>query len=226
MSRLESTLSKRKITKQRIIARKFSRKYYDTSSIKAKMRVFAFPIMALMANQKSTYTIAQQRNTRFDTDSKSIGADNQCSACISNDIDDFVGNVTDSKRTIKGFGGMSKSNIMTGTILWKWEDSDGRVHRFKIPNSYYVPKGEVRLLSPQHWAQTQIKQGKSSPRGIGCNTYHDKVTMYWGDGEYKIDIPINKKTTWRRSGQCQDIQNLGYSASKHRLIMKKNVRTR
>ena len=193
MGRLESTYAKRKISKRRLIARRFSNQYHNTTGIKAKIRVIAFPIMALMANQKSTYTIAQQRNAKFDTDSKSIGVDNRCSACISNDIDDFIGNVTDSKRTIKGFGGTNINNIMTGTILWKWEDSDGRVHHFKIPNSYYVPRGEVKLLSPQHWAQTQIKQGKSSPGGIGCNTYHDRVTMYWGDGDYEIDIPINKK---------------------------------
>jgi len=50
----------------------------------------------------------------FDTDSRSIGIDNRCSACISHDIADFVDTPRPIPGTIKGFGGghahqMSKS---------------------------------------------------------------------------------------------------------------------
>jgi hypothetical protein len=49
------------------------------------------------------------------------------------------------------------ANIKTGTLLWSWENDNGVVTAFRIPNSYYVSSGKVRLLSPQHWAQTQGK---------------------------------------------------------------------
>ena len=71
------------------------------------------------------------------------------------DLNDFVGEAHKSDRVIKGFAGSRTTNVKRGTILWKWEDDMGQVHEFLIPNSYYVPQGGCRLLSPQHWARTQ-----------------------------------------------------------------------
>ena len=93
----------------------------------------------------------QQRHVKFDSDSKLIGIDNRCSACISPDIDDFIGKVTKTDKTIRGFGGQKVCNVYTGTIGWSWYDDQGKLHKFKIPHSYYVPDAEARLLSPQHW---------------------------------------------------------------------------
>ena len=56
--------------------------------------------------------------TVFDTDSNAIGIDNRCSACLSHDIDDFVGPVTNTNRRIKGFGGETLLNVYIGTIIW------------------------------------------------------------------------------------------------------------
>ena len=133
-----------------------------------------------------------QRRVTFDSDSGSIGIDNRCSACISHRIEDFIGTPSETRRTIKGFGGTRTSNVMIGTLLWRWSDDSGKIHKFKIPNSYYVPEGGVRLLSPQHWAQTQRKQyGKNTQ--YGCNTRHDRVTMYWDNGtKYESVVPIGK----------------------------------
>jgi hypothetical protein len=94
--------------------------------------------------------------THFDTGSRSIGIDNRASACISAYIEDFQGPVRRVNRSIKGFGGERVTEVSIGTMAWKWCDNDGKVHRFVIPNSYYVPAGGVRLLSPQHWARTRI----------------------------------------------------------------------
>ena len=88
--------------------------------------------------------------TTFDMDSYPIGIDNQCSACISYDSEDFIGLLIDTKCTIKGFGSTRTTNVQRGTLLWRWQDNIGQVHKFKIPNSYYVPSGRVCLLSPQH----------------------------------------------------------------------------
>jgi hypothetical protein len=42
------------------------------------------------------------------------------------------------------------ANVMIGTIAWKWQDDEGRVHKFLIPKSFYVKEGHVRLLSLQY----------------------------------------------------------------------------
>ena len=56
--------------------------------------------------------------TTFDTDSKVVGIDNRCTACISSDANDFIGDIRPSGRVIKGFGGTKTTGIMTGTIKW------------------------------------------------------------------------------------------------------------
>ena len=91
----------------------------------------------------------------FDTDSSPIGVDNRCTGCISHRIEDVEGPLIDTGLQIKGFGGSQTSNFQMGTLIWKWQDNQGRIHKFKIPKSFYSPDGGVRLLSTQHWAQTQ-----------------------------------------------------------------------
>jgi hypothetical protein len=86
----------------------------------------------------------------FDTDATEVGIDNRATACMSDNIADFVGPLVATNRVVKGFAGHRTSNVQRGTIEWRWAD-DG-THR--IPNSFYVPDGKVRLLSPQHWAST------------------------------------------------------------------------
>ena len=115
-------------------------------------QLFVLSALAMQVNA----IIATEHQARFDTDSGSIGIDNRCSACISHLIEDFEpGLLKPCNRVVKGFGGSRTTNIKTGTIVWSWEDDAGVVTKFRIPNSYYVPEGKVRLLSPQHWAQTQ-----------------------------------------------------------------------
>ena len=87
----------------------------------------------------------------LDTDSAKIGVDNRCSACISHDINEFQGPVQKVTRSINGFGGERTINVYQGEIIWEWCNTEGIVNRFIITNSYYVPAGKCRLLSPQHW---------------------------------------------------------------------------
>jgi hypothetical protein len=127
---------------------------------------------------------------RFDTDSASIGIDNRASACISHRIEDFDGPVHKVNRAIKGFGGERTTNVFIGTIVWKWCDDEGLVHKFRIPNSYYVPDGNVRLLSPQHWAKTQ----KGSTRdGIGETTTSFQSVLFWNNRKHRLTVHLSKK---------------------------------
>lgn len=139
--------------------------------------------------------IAKRANMAcFDTDSGSIGVDNRCSACISHQIADFEGQVKKVNRAIKGFGGERVLNVYMGTIIWKWHDNNGQTHRFKIPNSYYIPDGNCRLLSPQHWAKTQVGGGSRSTRatGTGETTYFNKCVLFWDRNKYQLDIPMDQ----------------------------------
>ena len=85
---------------------------------------------------------------QFDTDSGRVGVDNRCSACISHKIGDFAGPIHDVRRAIKGFGGKTTHNVKMGTLDWSWCDNQGKVHRFRIPNSYYVPKAASDYCHP------------------------------------------------------------------------------
>ncbi len=73
---------------------------------------------------------------------------------MSHRIEDFVDEPIPTNQVVRGFAGSRTGNVMKGTIQWKWEDDEGKVHKFLIPNYYYVPDGGVRLLSPQHWIRT------------------------------------------------------------------------
>jgi hypothetical protein len=127
----------------------------------------------------------------FDTDAAKIGIDNRCSACISYDINDFDGPVRKVNRAIRGFGGERTFNVYQGTIVWKWCDNEGVIHRFRIPNSYYVPDGKVRLLSPQHWAKTQVGTSIKKLRdGTGETTTAEKAVLFWNEGNNKLDVKM------------------------------------
>lgn len=65
--------------------------------------------------------------------------------CIGNFIVDMI----DTRRTIIGYHGTKTSNLKMGTIRWKWTYNQGLSHIHTIPNSFYSPEGQCRLLSPQ-----------------------------------------------------------------------------
>ena len=137
-------------------------------------------------------TTPQERIVRFDTDAKPIGVDNPCSACISSYIEDFIGPLEDTNKTIKGFAGAQTNNPKIGTLRWQWSDDSGKRHTFEIPNSYYIPSCELRLLSPQHWAQTRNPVDRETTRFITSSV---NVYLRWtnGDENYELTLPLNKR---------------------------------
>ena len=135
---------------------------------------------------------SKERIVKFDTDAKPIGVDNQYSTCILPYVEDFIGPLEDMNKTIKGFAGAQTNNPKTGTLHWQWLDDKGRIHTFEIPNSYYVPECEQRLLSPQHWAQTRSAADQATTR---CITSELNVYLRWtkGDESYELTLPLNKR---------------------------------
>ena len=147
--------------------------------------------MAALAMSSKTAVKIGQHVASFDTDSEIIGVDNRCSACISHEAADFITPLQSTKRTIKGFGGARTTHVMTGTLLWKWADDSGKIHGFKIPNSYYALEGACRLLSPQHWAKTQKD---SDPNGTGEFTSNKTCKLFWQGREHCLTIPLTTAT--------------------------------
>ena len=148
---------------------------------------------AILAMQART-AVASERIAQFDTDTEWIGVDNRCTGCISHVKSDFVGPLKQSQRVVQGFGGTKVTNIKIGTLRWTWDDNLGRSHTFDIPNSYYIPDGKVRLLSPQHWAQTQNGNNRNKIQdNCGESTNAKQCTLYWNDGDSKLDIPLGRK---------------------------------
>ena len=93
---------------------------------------------------------------------------------------------------MKGFAGAQTNNPKTGTLRWQWSDDSGKMHIFEIPNSYYVPECELRLLSSQHWAQTRSHIDRATTCSITSST---NVYLRWtkGDENYELTLPLNKK---------------------------------
>src|SRR6056300_397126 len=88
-------------------------------------------------------------------------------------------------------------DVWKGTICWKWANDNGILHRFLIPNSYYIPQGGCRLLSPQHFAKTQLKKSgvrdiqdlpQQIKKGIGSNVSYDRTTIYWNNGRNALTV--------------------------------------
>jgi hypothetical protein len=108
---------------------------------------------------------------------------------MSHRIEDFEGHLSDSNRSLKGFGGTRTTNVKMGAIKWRWLDDEGEEHKFLIPKSCYVPDGKVRLLSPQHWAQS-MKKGNKPVLGTGSETVHNEVTLFWNERKNKLSVPL------------------------------------
>jgi hypothetical protein len=70
-------------------------------------------------NMQANSANAHQNSIAFHTDSGPVGIDNRCAACTSHQIEDFEGHLSDSNRSIKGFGGTRTTNVKMGTIKWK-----------------------------------------------------------------------------------------------------------
>jgi hypothetical protein len=142
-----------------------------------------------------------------------VGIDNRCSGCISHVREDFIGLLQPTRRVIKGFGGSRMMNVSIGTLRWSWEDDQGRHHAFDIPNSYYVPDGHIRLLSPQHWAKRIQRIAQSAPSEASTPTATS--VYYIGHTE-----PTNDTSHWgatimsQQSPFLQAINSLRHSVVK------------
>lgn len=138
----------------------------------------------------------------FDTDSFPIIIDTGCSRSITSYINDFVPStlrLPDKKKIgIQGIAGTRVEVHKIGTIKWVVQDKSGSNRTIILPDSLYVPSIDVRLLSPQHMAQTNKKDN------VKCTVVADKMVLSWGKG-INVSVPIqpenaNIATIWTAPG--------------------------
>ena len=146
-----------------------------------------YSMNAVLAQQATTRKLPS--NFILDSDSKPLGIDNRATAFISGDINDFDGPLHDSDRVVRGFGGIRVKGVKKGTAILRIEDDDGRVHRIKLRDSYYVPDTPDRLFSPQHFAQ-EMRRQKLGP----ASETTDDTTCILRWGGYRRTILLDPET--------------------------------
>jgi len=165
---------KMKVPKKRRSPPKSRRKWNNINKLQARGQR-----LIIVNESRTKKKKLSSRTVLFDSDAKAIGIDNRCSACISHDINDFVGPVLKSNKVISAFGDRQQMKVYKGTIAWSWTDDDGLQTKFRIPNSYYVPEGKSRLLSPQHWASVQPKDTHPKREVVLGDTCGQMRTALW-----------------------------------------------
>ena len=134
----------------------------------------------------------QARETTFDTDSVVILIDIGASACITNDLADFLQPPTNVSAQVTGISRQKVLATKRGTVAWRFEDDNRVEHRFVIRNVYYVPDAPHRILCPQQWAQ-QAHDQKPMAEGTGCMTTSKHVVLFWDQRRYRKSIPLDTK---------------------------------
>ena len=120
----------------------------------------------LICNAMVVYA-ATARNTitAFDTDSHTVGVDNRASACFSHVAQDFVGELKDCNKVVKGFGGSNTSNVKMGTLKLAWLDDEGKMHTHYIPRSYFCAAGGSDCSPHKKFPKQQkMSRAQAQPR--------------------------------------------------------------
>jgi hypothetical protein len=160
--------------------------YKKRKAMAARRRCIALKSIQII-EARSAMNKERRLRMEFHTDSFDILIDNCCSHTLTNDINDYIEPPVKSSVRVRGYNG-STNSTMVGTVKWKIKDDKGKIHSFILPNTYYSPSVETRLLSPQHWAQTR-KKGRDSY----CITYHDAIIMRWNKDKYQITAPLDNR---------------------------------
>jgi hypothetical protein len=140
------------------------------------------------ANSAAPY---KSKRAIFDSDSFGILVDGGATACISNNIADFIKPPKTSAIKVKGFNG-SSSSTRAGTVSWTVLDDTGYRRTLTIPNTYYVPACPLRLLSPQHYSQ-EI----NDLRGTYSTNFGNHVLFVWSRGRYRATLPLSSSSNVR-----------------------------
>ena len=186
----------RRLHVRKLLAFKHNRQAFTGPRVRFNKANYVYPLLCLTTLVVSSAHTLQthdgiQTPATFDTDSLDFGVDNRCSACISNVKEHFVGDLQKTNKVIKGYGGSRIHNVWEGTMKLSIADDNGAVETFIIPHSYYVPDGDARLLSPQHWAK-HMKRSQRPPIAVAPEqTFDDRIVLTWNKGQSIKTIPLD-----------------------------------
>lgn len=143
----------------------------------------------IMALQSTTNRlVAENIDHSYDSDSFLIAINNCSSRCITNCLSDYIDTPEDVNIPVQGLSCTVRATKM-GTAWWLIKDDNGVVHSFLIQETYYNCKTPCRLLSPQHWSQTQ-----QNGYGTWCAMHHDLVKLFWKSNTKARMILLDKSS--------------------------------
>jgi len=82
------------------------------------------------------------------------------------------------------------------------------IHDHTILDSYYVPDGQVRLLSPQHWMQKTMSNPERCHHSHSCITKHDHILLTWKD-KFVQTIPLDSSNVVGDAGKAPVVDSNG-----------------
>ena len=112
---------------------------------------------------------------------------------ISNDKSHFIRPIHPTNIGVKGFGGNMVKAAGRGTLKWKIEDDEGKIHIFTINNALYVTQSSLCILCPQQWAK-QANDHYPIRNGTHCIDNADTCELEWNQCKYKCTIPWDPAT--------------------------------
>ena len=99
-----------------------------------------------LTSMTTTWSREQIAKARFDSGAQSLMLDDGASACITNDINDFIHPPQKVDKMVKGIKGHAQATHR-GTVKWYIEDDYGLVHVMIITGTYLIPETTTRILS-------------------------------------------------------------------------------
>ena len=128
------------------------------------------------------------------TDFHAIGLENHASRTMSNNINHFISTlVPETDMIVKDAGGNLKV-MGSGTLRWRIEDDDGKIHTIICKDAIFVPNLHTCLLSPQHWAQG-LDDNSPKLDGTWCATYADRCVIEWNQRKHRRTIRFDRNST-------------------------------
>ena len=162
------------------------------SGYRPKRKKGKYTFYAPLTGMTTTWSSEQIAKARFDSDAQSLMLDDGASACITNDINDFIHPPKRVDKMVKGIKGHAQATHR-GTVKWYIEDDHGLVHVMVITGAYLIPETTTRILSPQHLAQ-QANDHYPTVEGTGALTTSKNVTLFWAQRRFTKTVPLDSKT--------------------------------
>ena len=123
----------------------------------------------LMAMSSSDSKDPDEQALSWDSDSFVIGIDQHTSAPISNDKRHFV-EVQESNAKVVGVDGVPRGIAAgKGILIWFVEDDEGIIHKWVIPNAYYI-LNVPNASFPHNSSPSMVIPTRRKPSVYNCGT--------------------------------------------------------